>query len=327
MKIINSKFKHDLSLSEYSIDENSCFLDIETLGLNRNKDMIYLVGVLYFDKAENLWNLDQYFSESIKDEKSMLIELVKRIENFHTIITYNGNSFDLPYLNNRFHLYNIDFNFSNNHSLDLYAIVRKNKQYLNLENYKLKTLERYLGVYREDIYSGRDCIDFYKDYVLTKDLSLKKKILQHNYDDLFYMLDLMKILDILKHKKTISLQITENPFNLILEDIKLEGDFLIIQGIIESEFYYKLNYYGDNYKIVTEEDNSYHITIEHKKGLLTPTINCLFIYNKDFSLDIIDESEHSIPNGVILLKVGNNFIIPNIKNLVKQLVNDILIKY
>ena len=325
MKIINSKFKHDLTLSKYSIDENSCFLDIETLGLNRNKDMIYLVGLLYFNKADNLWNLDQYFSESIEDEKSMLIELAKEIESFHTIITYNGNSFDLPYLNKRFHIYNINFNFSKTHSLDLYAIVRKNKQYLNLENYKLKTLERYIGVYREDIYSGRDCIDFYKNYITTKDLDLKKKILQHNYDDLFYMLDLMKILDILKHKKTISLQITDKALDLILEDIKLEGDFLIIQGIIESKFYNKMNYYGDNYKIVSEEDNSYHIRIEHKKGLLTPTINCLFIYSKDFSIDIIDESQHSTPNGVILLQVGNNFIIPNIKNLIKQLVNGILI--
>lgn len=325
MKIINSKFKHDLSFEDYFINENSCFLDIETLGLNRNKDMIYLVGVLYFNKKEGLWNLDQYFSECIDGEKSMLIKLVQAVRSFHTIITYNGNAFDLPYLNNRFHIYNINFNFSQINSLDLYAIVRKNKQYLNLENYKLKTLERFIGIYREDIYSGRDCIDFYKNYLITKDKTLKRKILQHNYDDLFYMLDLFKILDILKHKKTVILNIMNQNLELILEEIRTEGDFLIIQGLIEGELNNKINYYGENYKFLIEEDNRYLMTIEYKKGLLAPTVNCLFIYNEEFSIDIVDESEYPTPNGVILLQVEKNFIIHNIKNLIEQLVKRILI--
>lgn len=325
MKIINSKFEHNLSFEDYSLIENSCFLDIETLGLNRNKDMIYLVGVLYFNKKEGLWNLDQYFSESIEEEKSMLIELVQAVRRFHTIITYNGNAFDLPYLNNRFYIYNIDFDFTQNDSLDLYAIVRKNKQYLNLENYKLKTLERYIGIYREDIYSGRDCIDFYKNYLITKDRALKKKILQHNYDDLFYMLDLFKVLDILKHKQTVYLNVKDQSLELKLEEIKSEGDFLVIQGIIESELANKINYYGENYKFIIEEDNRYIVTIEYKKGLLTPTVNCLFIYNEDFSINIVDESKHVTPNGIILLQVEKTYIIQNIKNLIEQLVKRILI--
>lgn len=325
MKIINSKFKHNLSFEDYSINEDSCLLDIETLGLNRNKDMIYLVGVLYFNKKEGLWNLDQYFSECIEDEKSMLIKLVQAVRNFHTIITYNGDAFDLPYLNKRFHIYNIDFNFSQVNSLDLYAIVRKNKQYLNLENYKLKTLERFIGIYREDIYSGRDCIDFYKNYLITKDKTLKEKILQHNYDDLFYMLDLFKILDILKDNKTIILKINNQSLELIIEEIKLEGDFLIIQGLMEGELKNNINYYGENYKILMMEDSKYLITIEYKKGLLTPTVNCLFLYNKEFSIDMVDESEHFTPDGIILLQVEKSFIIHNIKSLIEELVKRILI--
>ena len=323
MKIINSKFKHDLSFSDYFLNEDSCFLDIETLGLNRNKDMIYLVGILYFDKIEGLWNLDQYFSELIEEERPMLVELVQAVKSFHTIITYNGNSFDLPYLNHRFHLYNIDFNFSETNSLDLYAIVRKNKQYLNLENYKLKTLERYIGIYREDIYSGRDCIDFYKDFLFTKDKILKKKILQHNYDDLFYMLDLFQILDILKTKKTIFLNINDHNLELVLEEIKLDGDFLVIKGNIHSESINKINYYDENYKLIIEDDKSYLITIEYKKGLIRPRVNCLFIYNKEFSIDIIDQSDYTTPKGVILLQVEKSFTMENIKNMVEELVKRI----
>ena len=221
--------------------------------------------------------------------------------------------------------YNIDFNFSQVNSLDLYAIVRKNKQYLNLENYKLKTLERFIGIYREDIYSGRDCIDFYKNYLITKDKTLKEKILQHNYDDLFYMLDLFKILDILKDNKTIILKINNQSLELIIEEIKLEGDFLIIQGLMEGELKNNINYYGENYKILMMEDSKYLITIEYKKGLLTPTVNCLFLYNKEFSIDMVDESEHFTPDGIILLQVEKSFIINNIKSLIEQLVKRILI--
>lgn len=325
MKIVNNKFKHDLSFEDYSINENSCFLDIETLGLNRNKDIIYLVGVLYFNKKESLWNLDQYFSECVEEEKSMLTELVQAVSRFNTVITYNGDSFDLPYLNKRFHINNINFNFSGTNSIDLYSIVRKNKQYLPLENYKLKTLERFIGIYREDIYSGRDCIDFYKNYNITKDITLEKKILQHNYDDLFYMLDLFKVLDILKHKKTVIININDKILNFLMEDIRSEGDFIIIEGNIKSDFNHRVNYYGKNYKFVTEDNNNCLITIEYKKGLLTPTTNCLFIYNEEFSLDIVNESEHPTPKGVILLQVEKNFIIQNIKNIIEQLVKRILI--
>ncbi len=323
MKIINSKFKHNLDFTAYGISHNSCFLDIETLGLNRNKDMIYLVGVVYYDKTENLWNLDQYFAETYEEEKNMLSELKDKIANFETLITYNGDAFDLPYLSNRFKIYNIDFDISKIKSLDLYSIVRKNKQYLNLENYKLKTLERFIGIYREDIYSGRDCIQFYKDYLITKDSLLEAKILNHNYDDLFYMLDLFDVLDILQDKKTVQLKVKDESINLILNEIKTIGDFLIIKGDIESNLDYKINYYSDNFNFILGDE--FLIEIEYKKGLITPEINCIFIYNHDFSLDIYDQSYHSPPKDVILLQTGKTLELNNIKIIIEHLAKRILI--
>lgn len=325
MKIINSKFEHKLSLTDYSLSHNSCFLDIETLGFNRNKDIIYLVGIVYFNEVDNLWNLDQYFAQSIVEEKIMLKKLVEAIEGFETIITYNGDSFDLPYLNRRFKIYDIDFDIFKINSLDLYSIVRKNKQYLNLENYKLKTLEQFIGIYREDIYSGRDCIDFYKNYIINKDSLLETKILQHNFDDLIYMLDLFKVLDILKDKKTLYLKIQDEHINLVINEIQATGDFLIIKGIIESQFKYNINYYSRYFKFLVNERDDFSIAIEYKKGLISPEVNCLYLYNKDYSLDIYDSSEYSPPKGVILLQVGKIFIIENIKTIIELLVKKVLI--
>lgn len=324
MIIINSKFQHDLSFSEYSLSDDSCFLDIETLGLNRNRDMVYLVGLMYFDRDKGLWNLDQYFAESLQDEELMLLELVQAIPRYHTIITYNGDAFDIPYLNNRFNIYGIKYQIPKNVSLDIYSIVRKNKQYLNLENYKLKTLEKSIGIYREDIYSGRDCIDFYKSYLLTDDPILKDNILRHNYEDLFYMLDLFKVLDNIKDEKTLYLTIGEECLNITIEDLKVDGDYLIITGLIESELKTIINYYGNNYKFIVEDDNKFIITIEHRKGMISPEEICLFIYNRDFDLQICDESQYTTPNGVILFQVEKRFIICNIKNIMEALIKRIL---
>lgn len=325
MILINSKFQHDLSFDVYSLYEDTCFLDIETLGLNRNRDMVYLVGLMYFNQDEDSWNLDQYFAEDLQDEKSMLLELVQAIPQFSTIITYNGDAFDIPFLNNRFKIYNIEYQISKDISLDLYSIVRKNKQYLNLENYKLKTLERSIGIYREDVYSGRDCIQFYKNYLLTNDLVLKDNILRHNYEDLFYMLDLFKVLDIIKEKKTLYLTIGEEYLNIIIENLKVDSDYLIITGIVESKSRNIINYYGNNYKFIIEDNNEFTITLEIKKGLINPKENCLFIYNREFALDIYDASGYITPEGVILIQVEKDFIIINIKNIVEALIKRILI--
>ncbi len=325
MILINSKFQHDLSFSEYSLNEDSCFLDIETLGLNRNRDMVYLVGLIYFNQDENLWNLDQYFAEDLQDEKSMLLELVQAIKQFSTIITYNGDAFDIPYLNNRFKIYNVEYQIPKDISFDLYSIVRKNKQYLNLENYKLKSLERSIGIYREDIYSGKDCIEFYKKYLSTNDSVLKDDILRHNYEDLFYMLDLFKVLEIIKDKKTLYLTIGEEYLNIIIDNLIIDGDYIIITGLVDSKSKNTINYYENNYKFVILDNNEFIITLEVKKGLISPEEICLFIYNLEFDIHISDESGYTTPKGVILLQVEKKFMISNIKNIIESLIKRILI--
>ena len=148
MEIISSKISHKLNLIKYIKDPNSCFLDIETTGLDRNKRMIYLIGVLYYDLKAQTWILKQYFANEIEKEKKLLNVFIKEISSFGKIITYNGDNFDIPFINHRLKLNNINDSINGNKSFDLYTIIRKNRDYLNLKNLKLKTVEKSLSFYR-----------------------------------------------------------------------------------------------------------------------------------------------------------------------------------
>src|SRR5690554_1075125 len=78
-------------------DKKVCFLDIETTGFSRKFNQIILIGFLYFDNSKT--EVIQIFAGNKKDEKNLLSEFVKYISNFEVIITFNGDAFDIPFIN------------------------------------------------------------------------------------------------------------------------------------------------------------------------------------------------------------------------------------
>lgn len=328
MKIIRKDFSHNLKLDKYFNDSNCCFIDIETTGFSRSKDKIYLIGLLYYNKKIKLWTLIQFLADELSKEEEILNELVRILPRFNTLITYNGNSFDIPFINARLKSYSIPYEISKENSFDLYNIVKENRNYLNMENMKLKTLERYLGIFRNDIYSGKDCIEFYYNYLESKDEVLEERLLLHNYDDLFYMLDTIKILDVIKDIKTFSVLINNKKIDCEIENIIEFGDNLVFTGFIKGRFELKLLHYGSNYKVVIDESNRFEISIEYRKGLITPTQECTFIYRDDFYIpdEILDTSIYRVPDNVILLGVEKNYEVNNIKSILIYLINKIIEK-
>ena len=67
---------------------------------------------------------------------------------------------------------------------------------------KQKAIEQFLGVEREDIYSGGQLIEVYQDYLSSQDQALLDLLLLHNADDLRGMPGILPILnypDYLEH--------------------------------------------------------------------------------------------------------------------------------
>jgi len=172
MKQFINEFKNDIDYNKYFNNKEICFVDIETTGLSSNYNSIYLIGILYYNKSKMLWTLVQLFAQKLNEESIILEEFIKIIKGFDSIITYNGDTFDIPFINKRLEKCKLDHIISKQQSFDMYRVVKDNRFYLNLENLKLKTLEKSIGIHRDDIYSGKECIQFYKEYVNTNNKEL-----------------------------------------------------------------------------------------------------------------------------------------------------------
>ena len=329
LKIITKEFKRNIDYERYFSNKDVCFVDIETTGLSRNYNPIYLIGVLYYLKNKGMWAITQYFSDNNVGEGDVLNEFVKFVSSFDEIITYNGDSFDIPFINHRLIHNKISYEVSRDKCLDIYKIIKNNRYYLNLDNLKLKTIEKYLGIYREDIYTGKDCIDFYIDYTITNNNDSLEKILQHNYDDLFYMLDIIQIIDIIDDKRSFMLEYEDSNALLFIEELSTIGDQLIVKGNVEDDKKINLIHYDSNYKIEFNKDNKFSITLDFNVGLVTPTEKGLFIDKNKIGLsnNIIDSTIYNLSPNILLLKVEKDYCVENIKMLLNELLKKSLASF
>lgn len=327
MEIIENIFDKDMKLESDLISKKVCFLDIETTGLNKNTETIYLIGLAYYDNDLEKWNIVQLFAEELKEEIDIVLEAHKILSDFDVIINYNGTSFDIPFLNSKLKFYKTNKEIEIDKSLDLYRVMQSNKNIFHLKNYKLKTIEEFLGIHREDKLTGKECIQFYFDYLVTKDLELKNSILLHNYEDLYYLLDVVKIIDIFNEMKSFHIRYKGNDNHFLIEGLTLNKDYLFIRGIVENNHVGNIMYYEDYYKIIIGKDNRFEVSLEVKEGMVTPTNRCLFINRETFNLKNKPywSNEFQIPKGIILLCVDKDYYIENIKMVIKTLILGILI--
>lgn len=300
--------------------ESICFLDIETTGLNKNKSHIYLVGLLSFDPISSHWNITQYFAEGLGEEEKILKYTNESISKFKTLITFNGESFDIPFINHRMSKYSIKSNMDNLSSFDIYKQIKKDSLFLNLENYKLKTIEKSLGIHREDPFSGKECIDLYYKYQKSKKKCILDVILKHNYDDLCYLIDVLNIFDLILEAKRLHIIRNEDKIEVEIENMYSDGDMFNI--VCKTSKADNIAYFGSFFNI-RWEDRSLFINFEHNMGLITPTKKCAFVDVSSWGLEdkIKDKSDYLTPENIILLKVEDKYELDNIKKIMKELIS------
>lgn len=229
--------------------EKIIYFDIETTGLLRDKCCIYLIGAMYYDQG--VLKYAQWFAENYNDEANVLMAFHSFLEKFDTIIHFNGNSFDIPFVKARGIKYNIDFNFDRFKSIDIYKSIRPYKNLLNLENQQQKTYEKILGINRVDQFSGKDLIEVYKTYVETKNDKLILSLLLHNKEDVLYMgriTSLLAISDIFEGKYEIS----SYKFNKYTNMNGMNSEELLVTLNLYTELPTKINYSKIDYAFKAE---------------------------------------------------------------------------
>ena len=171
------------------------FIDIETTGLSASGSGLYLIGIAYHRQME--WHLRQWFADSLSAEQEILTDFFEFLRDFQIIVTYNGDSFDLPFLEKCAAQYSIPFEREKYESFDLYRKIRPLKKLLSLDNLKLATMEAFLGISRENPTSGKDMIPVYEQFLETRDESLYHDLLLHNEDDIRSLPELLVLLSYL----------------------------------------------------------------------------------------------------------------------------------
>lgn len=195
MEIIKKEITINKDYFSY-IPENSVFFDIETLGLNSSYNKIYLIGTFAIEDEIPIITL--FFANNSKEEEQILKLFFNYAQNFDTLITFNGENFDIPFFNNRSKKYDLDYNLKHFKSIDIYKIIKRYKNLLSLKHLNQKYLEEFLGHFREDKYDGGKLINIYKQYEKNNDIMLRDLLLLHNFEDIEGM---TKILPLLSYQK------------------------------------------------------------------------------------------------------------------------------
>lgn len=194
------------------------FFDIETTGFSAFSTQLYLIGCCYYRNSS--FHIIQWFAEKPSDEKLVLSSFFEFIKGYKKLIHFNGSGFDIPYLINKCELHKLDYNFDHINSLDIYRKTTPYKRILKLENYKLKTIEKFLNIDRKDTFSGGELIKVYEKFLKMDKSSPDAEdslheLLLHNEDDLKGLLRVSPILcfsDIFERKSKVIDYILESEF-------------------------------------------------------------------------------------------------------------------
>jgi uncharacterized protein len=179
------QYKDSLYISQEIIDRydmmSISFFDIETTGFDKEEDKIILISVGQFTE-DSQFLIRQYFAETLEDEAEALNAFGRDLYKSQCWCSYNGLAFDEPFLQRRMEKNKIHFQLPKDH-VDLYRLIRPYHKQLGMERCNLKSVERYVGIQREDQIDGGVSVQLYFQYLQSRDKNLKDTIMLHNYED------------------------------------------------------------------------------------------------------------------------------------------------
>jgi uncharacterized protein YprB with RNaseH-like and TPR domain len=178
---------HPLALfsSGFHREEDFIFLDIETLGMFQRP--IILLGLARVHGVEI--RVEQYLLRRIDEEPAALAGLLTHLSGRRAFVTYNGRTFDIPYIRERLAYYGIRANLEGPHFDVLHFSRRAWRDCV--PDCKLTTLEScFLGIQREDDVPSALVPEFYESYMRTGNPGPLVPIVEHNRRDLLTLASL-----------------------------------------------------------------------------------------------------------------------------------------
>lgn len=159
--------------------ENFKFMDIETLGLSNVPIILIGVAEIKNDKIIS----SQYFLRDVYEEAAVLDGYLSHLDEDSVHVTFNGKSFDVPFIKNRCRYNRIDAGLDLAH-IDLMHFA-KSLWSDNLPNCQLQTIEKEMfGIEREGDVPGQFIPGYYETYLNEDNIGPIVPIIEHNRQDI-----------------------------------------------------------------------------------------------------------------------------------------------
>lgn len=160
-------------------DNRFLFLDLETLGIYQRP--IILIGLAFVQDGHLVTS--QHLVRDMEEELPALHATREHLSRDTVLVTYNGRTFDVPYLKERYALYGEDCEIGNPHYDLLHPSRRRFRDAFS--DCRLMTLEqRLFSVYRHQDVPSMMVPEFYEAFLTSQNPGPLIPIVEHNCQDL-----------------------------------------------------------------------------------------------------------------------------------------------
>ena len=174
-----------------------CIFDIETTGLSAQRGNKIILTACLIPNSTGV-TITQFLAENPYEEDRVIMATMDFLkdESIDYLITYNGASFDIPFMKQRLATKNLPY-VLNMYEFDLYNFIRSNTDLKSqIGSLSQKNIEQYFGINsnRKDVISGRESVKLFAEYAINQDSVIEKIILTHNREDVLQLCHLFNII-------------------------------------------------------------------------------------------------------------------------------------
>jgi uncharacterized protein YprB with RNaseH-like and TPR domain len=174
-----------IHLGEGRVTPSFIFMDLETTVFSSTP--LFLAGTAFM--CDGALRCVQILARDYSEERSVILALDDLLARHGFCVTFNGKSFDMPYLRERAKYHRLKL-ASAPAQFDLLHAARRRWKH-SLPDCRLVTLERHvLGRRRIGDVSGWEVPCIYHEFVHTKDARRVRGVLRHNLVDVLSMAEL-----------------------------------------------------------------------------------------------------------------------------------------
>ena len=299
------------------IYKESLFIDIETTGLSKIYSDIISITLLVYEDDE--YKIYQVFCQHKADQPGALKYLRKLTKSKKYIVTYNGNSFDIPFLEEKAKQFSIALNFDSLTKIDLYILMKKLRYKIDIINFKLKTVEEYFCIKRNDTIGGMDVLTLYEAYKLEPRKEFSYLILRHNYEDVYnlplVMNNIFALYDDVIYLR--NLIVTINNDELLIKKNSLHCNFNVITTINKDFINHSINY---NMKLsVKTQTLEINIPLNSYKDEIIREF--YYLDNNEYKIESYTAIK-GIKRNLIPIRINDKIYIDNIKSIAKKILEE-----